>query len=129
MALPPGCYGRVAPRSGLALKKSIDIGAGVIDSDYRGEVGVILFNFGNKDFIVNMGDRIAQLIFEKIKTPKIKETDELEGTDRGIGGYGSTGMKAVQIKNESDSNSAKDKTNGGQDAWWTRRRNESDDEK
>ena len=77
----PGCYRRVAPRSGLALKKSIDIGAGVIDSDYRGEVGVILFNFGSEDFIVNMGDRIAQLIFEKIKTPMIKEMNELEGAD------------------------------------------------
>ena len=69
MALPTGCYGRIAPRSGLALKKFIDIGAGVIDTDYRGEVGVVLFNFGSEDFVVNMGDRIAQLIFEKIKTP------------------------------------------------------------
>ena len=65
MALPPDCYGRIAPRSGLALKKFIDVGAGVIDSDYRGEIGVILFNFGNKDFVVNMGDKIAQLIFGK----------------------------------------------------------------
>ena len=65
MALPPGCYGRIAPRSGLALKKFIDIGAGVIDSDYRGELGVILFNFGDEDFVVNMGDRIAQLILKK----------------------------------------------------------------
>ena len=63
MALPPGCYGRIAPRSGLALKKLIDVGAGVIDADYRGEVGVILFNFGKEDFVVNMGDKIAQLIF------------------------------------------------------------------
>ena len=69
MALPPGCYGRRAPRSGLALKKFIDVGAGVIDADYRGEVGAVLFNFGNKDFVVNMGDRIAQLIFEKNKDP------------------------------------------------------------
>ena len=73
MALPTGCYGRIAPRSGLALKKFIDIGAGVIDADYRGEVGVILFNFSDQDFVVNMGDRIAQIIFEKIKTPQIKE--------------------------------------------------------
>ena len=78
MALPPDCYGRIAPRSGLALKKFIDVGAGIIDSDYRGELGVILFNFGGEDFVVNMGDRIAQLIFEKIKTPIIKETDRLE---------------------------------------------------
>ena len=65
MALSPGCYGRVAPRSGLALKKSIDIGAVVIDFDYREEVGVILFNFGSEDIIVNMGDRIAQIILKK----------------------------------------------------------------
>ena len=69
MALPPGCYGRIAPRSGIALK-FIDIGAGVIDSDYRGEIGVILFNFGDEDFMVNMGDKIAQLIFEKNKDPQ-----------------------------------------------------------
>ena len=59
MALPPGCYGRIAPRSSLALKKLIDVGARVVDSDYRGEIGVILFNFGNEYFIVNMGNRIA----------------------------------------------------------------------
>ena len=115
MALPPGCYGRIAPRSGLALKKFIDVGAGVIDADYRGEVGAVLFNFGNEDFVVNMGDRIAQLIFEKIKTPTIKETDDLEGTDRGAKGYGSTGVKIVQAENNADSESVKDKTNSGQD--------------
>ena len=96
MALPPGCYGRIAPRSRLALKKFIDVGTGVIDADYRGEVGVILFNFGEEDFVVNMGDRIAQLIFEKIKTLIVKEMNELEGTDRGAVGYGSTRMKAVE---------------------------------
>ena len=89
---------------GISTKKSIDVGAGVIDSNYRGEVGVILFNFGSEDFIINMGDRIAQLIFEKIKTPMIKETNELEGTDRGIGGYGSFGVKTVQVENVSNSN-------------------------
>ena len=67
----------------VSFKKFIDVGAGVIDADYRGEVGVILFNFGEEDFVVNMGDRIAQLIFEKIKTPIVKEMNELEGTDRG----------------------------------------------
>ena len=65
MALPPGCYGRIAPRSGLALKRFIDVGAGVIDADYHGEVGVILFNFDNEAFVVNMGYRIAQLILKK----------------------------------------------------------------
>ena len=59
MAIPHGNYGRVAPRSGLAVKKHIDVGAGVVDSDYRGEVFVLLFNFGNEDFEVKTGDRIA----------------------------------------------------------------------
>ena len=99
MALPPDYYGRIALQSGLALKKFIDLGTGVIDSDYRGEIGVILFNFGEEDFIVNMGDKIAQLIFEKIKTPTIKETDELGGTRRGDTGYGNTGMNSTQTKN------------------------------
>ena len=65
MAIPPGCYGRVTPRSGLALKIFIDVGAEVIDSYYRGELRIILFNFGDEDFVINMGDEIAQLIFEK----------------------------------------------------------------
>ena len=67
MALPPGCYGRIAPRSGLALRKFLDVGAGALVADYRGELGVILFNFGSEDFVVNMGDKISQLIFENIK--------------------------------------------------------------
>ena len=100
LAMPPDCYGRIAPRSGLALKRFIDVGAGVIKSDYRGEIGVILFNFGEEDFVVNMGDRIAQLIFEKIKTPKIKELDSLEGSGRGDQGYGSTGVSADSSKME-----------------------------
>ena len=57
MALPPGCYGRIALKSGLTLKKFIDVETGVTNSDYRGELGVILFNFGSEDFIVNMGDK------------------------------------------------------------------------
>ena len=100
MALSPRCYGRVEPRSGLALKKFIDVGAGVIDADYRGEVGVVLFNFGEEDFVVNMGDRIAQLIFEKIKTPTTKESDELEGNDRGAKGYGSTSDGITKVNQQ-----------------------------
>ena len=76
IAIPPDCYGRIAPRSGLAIKRFIDVGAGVIDSDYRGEIGVVLFNFSDEDFCISMGDRIAQLIFEKIRTPLIKEMNE-----------------------------------------------------
>ena len=114
MALPPGCYGRVAPRSGLAIKKFIDVGAGVIDSDYRGELGVILFNFGEEDFVVNMGDRIAQLIIEKIKTPKIKEVNDLEGTGRGSGSYGSTGVNDAKRNEDAvmQTDSINSQTNG-----------------
>ena len=63
ISMPTGCYGRIAPRSGLALKKFIDVGAGVVDEDYRRELGVVLFNFRDEDFYINMGDKIAQLIF------------------------------------------------------------------
>ena len=80
--MPIGCYGRVAPRSGLALKIFIDVGAGVVDEDYRGELGVVLFNFGDEDFQINMGEKISRLIFEKIKTPEIIEADSLEETGR-----------------------------------------------
>ena len=62
LSIPPGCYGRVAPRSGLAVKHCIQVGAGVIDPDYTGEVKVVLFNHGDKDFEVKKGDRIAQLV-------------------------------------------------------------------
>ncbi|XP_031384890.1 deoxyuridine 5'-triphosphate nucleotidohydrolase [Punica granatum] len=92
IAVPPGTYARIAPRSGLAWKHSIDVGAGVIDADYRGPVGVILFNHSDVDFEVKAGDRIAQLIIEKIVTPEVVEVDSLDSTQRGEGGFGSTGM-------------------------------------
>ncbi|XP_074600032.1 deoxyuridine 5'-triphosphate nucleotidohydrolase-like [Brevipalpus obovatus] len=91
IAVPSNCYGRVAPRSGLAHKHFIDVGAGVIDADYRGNLGVILFNFGDKEFQVNRGDRIAQLICERIEYPVLKEMESLDETVRGGGGFGSTG--------------------------------------
>ncbi|KAG0414181.1 hypothetical protein HPB47_008681, partial [Ixodes persulcatus] len=75
IAVPDGCYGRVAPRSGLAAKHFIDVGAGVIDQDYRGNVGVVLFNFGDTDFKVSKGDRIAQLVCEKIAYPTLEEAE------------------------------------------------------
>nr|XP_034307609.1 deoxyuridine 5'-triphosphate nucleotidohydrolase [Crassostrea gigas] len=75
IAVPSGCYGRIAPRSGLAVNHFIDIGAGVIDPDYRGNVGVVMFNFGADDFKVKKGDRIAQLICEKIHFPKLQEVE------------------------------------------------------
>lgn len=81
-----------APRSGLAWKNHIDVGAGVIDADYRGNVGVILFNHGEDEFKVTKGDRVAQLILEKIITPPVVEVEDLDATERGAGGYGSTGV-------------------------------------
>jgi len=90
--VPKNCYARLAPRSGLAFKYGIQVGAGVIDSDYTGEIKVILFNHGDDDFIIKTGDRIAQLIFEKIKTDNFHEVDELVKTERGEGGFGSTGI-------------------------------------
>ena len=90
--LPPGTYGRVAPRSGLAVKYGIGVLAGVIDEDYRGELKVILINHGDRDFSVNCGDRIAQLVVECIQTPEIKHVISLDDTDRGECGFGSTGI-------------------------------------
>ncbi|KAL5210165.1 hypothetical protein ABZP36_005788 [Zizania latifolia] len=92
IAIPEGTYARIAPRSGLALKHSIDVGAGVIDADYRGPVGVILFNHSDVDFVVKPGDRIAQMIIELIVTPEVAEVDDLDATVRGEGGFGSTGV-------------------------------------
>lgn len=91
IAVPEGCYGRVAPRSGLAVKHSIDVGAGVIDADYRGEVRVLLFNFSEREFEVNVGDRIAQLVLERIHTPEVVVVEKLDESVRGAGGFGSTG--------------------------------------
>ncbi|TGZ82963.1 deoxyuridine 5'-triphosphate nucleotidohydrolase [Ascodesmis nigricans] len=91
MAVPAGTYGRIAPRSGLASKNFIDTGAGVIDADYRGEVKVLLFNHADTDFAVKEGDRVAQLILERIYTPDVVEVEELEESVRGAGGFGSTG--------------------------------------
>ncbi|KAK6115815.1 hypothetical protein DH2020_008084 [Rehmannia glutinosa] len=92
IAVPEGTYARIAPRSGLAWKQSIDVGAGVVDADYRGPVGVILFNHSDVDFEVKSGDRIAQLIIQKIVTPDVTEVDDLDSTERGSGGFGSTGV-------------------------------------
>lgn len=91
IAVPAGTYGRIAPRSGLASKHFIDTGAGVIDADYRGPVKVLLFNHNEADFAVAEGDRVAQLIVERIYTPEVVEVQELEESVRGAGGFGSTG--------------------------------------
>jgi dUTP pyrophosphatase len=91
--IPSGHYGRIAPRSGLAFKNKIDVHAGVIDEDYRGDVGVILFNHSQYDpFHVKVGDRIAQFIITRIATPLVIDLDSLDETSRGHNGYGSTGV-------------------------------------
>ena len=98
MAIPEGNYGRIAPRSGLAAKHSIDVGAGVIDCDYRGEVKVLLFNLSDVDFELKANERIAQLIIEKYTPTDIAEVEDLDATVRGKGGFGSTGVGAIEQK-------------------------------
>ncbi len=93
MEITPGYYGRIAPRSGLAYKSGIDVLAGVIDSDYRGDIGVILYNTDkNIDFTVKKGDRIAQIIFEACYTATLNNVENLDNTLRQAGGFGSTGV-------------------------------------
>ena len=91
IAIPPGYYGRIAPRSGLAIKRGIDVLAGVVDSGYRGEVGVVLQNLSEHDFPFCQGERIAQLILEQCNTIGWVEVEELEDSVRSDGGFGSTG--------------------------------------
>lgn len=91
IAVPPGTYGRIAPRSSLAWKKHIDVGAGVIDADYRGPVGIVLFNHSEHDLKILPGERVAQLILERICTPPVTQVAFLDTTVRAAGGFGSTG--------------------------------------
>jgi len=93
VALPFGYEAQVRPRSGLALKHGITVlnAPGTIDADYRGEVGVLLINHGAQDFVIQRGDRIAQLVIAKVEMIDFQEADELPDTLRGDGGYGSTG--------------------------------------
>jgi dUTP pyrophosphatase len=92
IGIPPGHYARVGPRSGLAWKNQIHVGAGIIDEDYTGHVQVVLFNLNPHEcFIVNPGDRVAQLILEKISIPRLIEVSELGPSNRGNAGFGSTG--------------------------------------
>jgi len=90
-AIPIGYYGRVAPRSGLAVKHGLDVLAGVIDSDYRGEICVALISHHDTSYQVQKGDKIAQLIIEKIEVPEPEWVEELDETVRGTAGFGSTG--------------------------------------
>ncbi|MFT4602848.1 MAG: dUTP pyrophosphatase [Arenicella sp.] len=95
MAIPAGYEAQVRPRSGLAFKKGITVlnSPGTIDADYRGEVGVILVNISEEDFVVEDGERIAQLVVAKCEQAEFIETSELSETERGEGGFGSTGVK------------------------------------
>lgn len=94
MSIPEGYEAQIRPRSGLALKYGISLvnTPGTIDSDYRGEIKIIMINFGDKPFLVKRGDRIAQMVINKIETPEIIETDNLTETERGKDGFGSTGL-------------------------------------
>jgi len=93
IALPDGYESHIRARSGLAYNHSVGLvnGMGTIDADYRGEYGVILINFGHEDFIVNQGDRVAQLVINKFEKVNWDEVEELDETKRGAGGFGSTG--------------------------------------
>lgn len=95
MALPDGYEAQLRPRSGLAAKHGIMLANGVatIDADYRGEIGVIVLNSSNESFVIEPGMRIAQMIVQQYETVEWDEVDELETTERGEGGYGSTGRK------------------------------------
>jgi dUTP pyrophosphatase len=95
IGLPEGFEAQVRPRSGLALKKGVTVlnTPGTIDNDYTGEIGVILINLSNEDFVVNDGERIAQLVITRYEKAMLVEVDELSETERGAGGYGHTGIK------------------------------------
>ena len=95
IALPAGYEAQVRPRSGLALKKGITVlnSPGTIDADYRGEVGVLLINLSQEDFVVNDGERIAQMVIARHEQAEFVEADVLDETERGDGGYGHTGVK------------------------------------
>lgn len=95
IALPPGYEAQVRPRSGLAFKHGITVlnSPGTIDSDYRGELGVLLVNLSNEDLTVEAGERIAQMVIARHEQGEFVEVEELDDTERGAGGYGHTGVK------------------------------------
>lgn len=95
IALPEGYEAQVRPRSGLALKHGLTVlnSPGTIDADYRGEIGVVLVNLSSEDFVVNDGERIAQLVIARYEQAELIAVDQLDETERGAGGYGHTGVK------------------------------------
>lgn len=94
ISIPNGYEAQIRPRSGLALKHGISFvnTPGTIDSDYRGEINVIAINFSDKPFVISRGDRIAQMVINKVELPEIIEVETLDSTERGEGGFGSTGL-------------------------------------
>jgi len=94
ISMPGGYEAQIRPRSGLAAKHGVTMvnAPGTVDSDYRGEIKVILINHGTEDFIVRRGDRIAQMVINKIETPEFELTETLDETERGDGGFGHTGL-------------------------------------
>ncbi len=95
VAIPTGCEGQIRPRSGLALNHGIGMvnSPGTIDADYRGEVGIILVNWGNAPFVVKRGDRIAQMVVSSVCRADVRETEDLDATLRGEGGFGHSGVR------------------------------------
>jgi dUTP pyrophosphatase len=95
IALPEGYEAQVRPRSGLALKHGITVlnAPGTIDADYRGEIGVVLINLSDADFVINDGERIAQMVIARYDKADLIEVETLDETERGAGGYGHTGVK------------------------------------
>ncbi len=93
MAIPMGFVGLIWDKSGIAAKRGIKTLSGVIDSSYRGEIGVVLYNLSGEDYKISKGDKVAQMLIQKIESPEIEEVDNLEDTDRGDGGFGSTGIR------------------------------------
>ena len=95
MALPAGLEAQIRPRSGLALKHGITVlnTPGTVDADYRGEIMVLLINFSQEDFVINEGERIAQMVIAKYEQGEFVEVETLDDTERGAGGYGHTGVK------------------------------------
>lgn len=100
LEIPKGHEAQIRSRSGLAVQHGLFVlnSPGTIDSDYRGEVKIILFNLGNDTFWVNPGDRIAQLVFAKLEPITLKVVDTLTVTERGVAGFGSTGIKALEVR-------------------------------
>ena len=95
ISLPPGFEAQIRPRSGLALKHGVGMvnSPGTIDSDYRGEIGLVLINWGKAPFVIKRGDRIAQMIVTRVSRAEVLEVDRLETTERGEGGFGHSGVK------------------------------------